>query len=208
MRATKGRPDNRPSLFLLTMNRYKPTLGDRIAMKLFNHEVIYETDCEGYKAGNFGNAEPYLIRYFVWNDNKGLIKKAHIYLHHIIKSDPDREHHDHPWDFYSFLFWGGYWEETPLQAKSFQHAEDIVYLMKERKAKAVRYEDGTYGVRKWYHPINFLVRPAEWAHRLYLDKPAWSLVYTTKKRREWGFHSIIGWIHNNIFLDYKCKTPE
>lgn len=191
----------------LTMSEYKPTLGDRIAMKLFAHEVIHETDCEGYRANNIGNGEPYLIRYFVWNKNQGPIKKAHIYLHHIVKSDPDREHHDHPWDFYSFLFWGGYWEETPLKTTSFYDAQ--THLLKQRRlSKVVTYADGTYGMRTWYHPCSFLRRPAEWAHRLYLEKPAWSLVYTSKKRREWGFHSIMGWIHNRVFLDYKCKTPQ
>lgn len=186
------------------MSQYIPTLGDKIAMKLFKYQIIHETDCEGYLANQPDNGDAYLIRYFVWNSNQGPVKKPHVYLHHIVKSDPDREHHDHPWDFFSLILKGGYWEETPLPRKAVPDFD----FDPNSKIKLVKYEDGGWGVRKWFGPLSFLRRPATWTHRLYLEKPAWTLVYTRKKSREWGFHALKGWIHNKIFLDYKCKTPQ
>lgn len=188
-------------------------------MKLFDYEVIYETDCEGYRAGKWDNGEPYLVRYFVWHDNKGPVKKSHIYLHHIVASDPDREHHDHPWDFYSLMLWGGYWEETSFeQIKKCKRLElahrDFLDTdpNPSKHDKMISYPDGSVKIRRWYGAPHFLIRPAEWAHRLYLKKPAWTLVYTTKKRREWGFHALVNgakeWIHNKIFLDWKCIPPQ
>jgi hypothetical protein len=49
-----------------------------------------------------------------------------LYLHKIMRSDADRELHDHPWAFASLILWRGYHEETeaiggllrPLDRKS------------------------------------------------------------------------------------------
>jgi hypothetical protein len=37
-------------------------------------------------------------------------------FHHILKSDPGRDLHDHPWDFTALLLSGGYIEHTPAGA--------------------------------------------------------------------------------------------
>jgi hypothetical protein len=36
-----------------------------------------------------------------------------ILLHRIYRPDNQRELHDHPWTFFSFIFWGWYREDTP-----------------------------------------------------------------------------------------------
>lgn len=52
--------------------------------------------------------QPYLIRYYLLKT-----RWLSIYLHHILRSDEDRELHDHPWSFWSIILWGGYWEHRP-----------------------------------------------------------------------------------------------
>lgn len=195
------------------MIKWNPTAIDRFLQRIFDWDVISETDCEGWKlTGHSQNADGYLARYFIWNNNKGEVKKPHIYLHHILKSDPDREHHDHPWDFYSLILAGGYWEETPVSVEEMHRKHRWYhvtptgeYVFPNGKTVLIKYDESTYAMRRWYGPGSFLRRPAEWTHRLYLEKPAWTLVYTKKKRRDWGFHSRFGWIFWKNFLSYKCE---
>lgn len=42
-------------------------------------------------------------------------------------------------------------------------------------------------------PGRLYFRPARWAHRLDLHRPAWTLVLTGPRRRRWGFHTRDGW---------------
>lgn len=45
-----------------------------------------------------------------WVLNLGLCS---IRLHHWLASDDDRNYHDHPWSFVTFVLKGGYWDATP-----------------------------------------------------------------------------------------------
>jgi hypothetical protein len=45
----------------------------------------------------------------------------------------------------------------------------------------------------WRRPGRFMVRPARTAHRVEVDRPAWSLVIVGKKSRAWGFFGRDGW---------------
>lgn len=103
---------------------------------------------------------PYLIRYFIWKP-EGL--KGRIYLHHILRSDRDRALHSHPWNFTSFILWGGYWEHND--------------------SKNPRYS------RIWFGAGTTLHRRAKWKHRLELPEgtTAWTLFFTGPKINEWGF---------------------
>jgi hypothetical protein len=51
--------------------------------------------------------EPYLQRWFLFRS-----RWFNIYLHKIFLPDADREQHDHPWDFMSFVLSGGYIEQS------------------------------------------------------------------------------------------------
>lgn len=62
------------------------------------------------------------------------------------------------------------------------------------------YIEHTEKGKRIYHPGNFLIRPAEFKHRLEICQPAWSLVITFKKVRKWGFWTKRGFIHHK---DYK-----
>jgi len=95
-----------------------------------------------------------------------------IRLHHILRSDEARALHDHPWDFWSFLLTGGYIEVT-------------------------RHPLGHPGwIAERYRPrFSIVRRRAEDLHRLVLDEPVWTLVWSGPRRREWGFMLPTGWIH-------------
>jgi hypothetical protein len=45
----------------------------------------------------------------------------------------------------------------------------------------------------WRRPGTLLLRPARSAHRIEVDKPAWSLVIVGRKWRAWGFFTRDGW---------------
>jgi hypothetical protein len=53
---------------------------------------------------------------------------------------------------------------------------------------------------KIYHPGNFLVRPAEFKHRLQIFQPCWTLVITFKKTRNWGFWTPRGFVHHKDYV--------
>lgn len=87
-----------------------------------------------------------------------------IRLHHILRSDLDRELHDHPFSYVSFILSGGYWEM--------------------RKGHG----------RKWFGPGSIVVRKTSDAHRLELPRPAWTLVLRGPINNEWGFYTPDGWV--------------
>lgn len=84
-----------------------------------------------------------------------------IYLHHLTAPNPHPQCHDHPWSFYTIILKNGYCEYRPT-------------------------------CNKWYHRKagTILFRPAEFSHNVVTcdGKPAWSLVFTGPRKREWGFH--------------------
>lgn len=104
-----------------------------------------------------------------------------------MKSDAGRDHHDHPFDFYSLILWGGYLEHRPgclcfVEGKT--RDEDPHW--REIVATGCRY----------YGPGSIVRRKAEDYHRLELvNGPAWTFVITGPYRRTWGFLVNGEWIH-------------
>ena len=77
---------------------------------------------------------PLLIRYYIANN-----RFFGVYVHHLLRSDNDRHHHDHHWSFISILLKGRYVEHTPNGRKlrrvgsvAFRRAEWIHALELER----------------------------------------------------------------------------
>ncbi|AEK09993.1 cysteine dioxygenase [Mycobacterium phage Rey] len=125
------------------------------------------------------DGQVYLNRWHVIPRNRFL----NVYLHQFLGSDDDRALHDHPWWFASLILKGGYWEH--------------------RKT----------GWATWRAPGSFAIRRPKTAHRVELDvdtvysfehdtwleKPAWTLIFTGPKIRSWGFHCPQGWTHWRVF---------
>ena len=137
---------------------------DRILMRLIPHFVITGSD-----------GSPYLVRYhLLWTP------WFRVKLHHILRSDEDRELHDHPWNFTSILLWEGYHEVNSIP--------------------------GHVGLPDWprRHRAGTVIRhKATDAHRLILDAPAWTLVFVGGKKRVWGFHTDRGWVDFKTYLNQK-----
>lgn len=145
---------------------------------------------------NMSKSTPvYMKRWFIkkgwgngtWNDavkRKGESEPQRsgdfaILVHKIMRSDEDKELHDHPWGFLSFIVRNGYIEETPG------------------------------GRFKRIRPFSIIFRPAVWRHRVIIpdgNGPAWSIVFTGKKSKSWSFFDQAGkgtpW---RDFLKAKCE---
>jgi hypothetical protein len=122
--------------------------------------------------------QPYLIRYTLFK-----CKKFSIKLHHVLISDVDVLH-DHPWDYTSIILKGGYWEH--------HLAHDL--------------DNNPITQRKWYRPGSILRRKGYIPHRLELpnNKTCWSLIFTSYRKRDWGFLTKEGWeSHKTAYEKYE-----
>ncbi len=110
-------------------------------------------------------------------------------LHHILRSDEDRHLHDHPFDFTSFLFSGGYTEVAPADEPTAGHP--------------VLIQDSKHWPR-----FSIIRKKAEHAHRLILTEPVWTFVVSGPKRRSWGFHTEQGWVNHREYLKLYPEVVE
>ena len=90
-----------------------------------------------------------------------------IYLHRISASDREKDPHDHPFSFWSFILSGSYREWFCLPPSFI----------------AVHY--GTYKAGDWVH------HTAEDVHQLTILTPVvWTLVFTSGRNRYWGYRLV------------------
>jgi hypothetical protein len=137
--------------------------------KTFDFQLITD-GCEGLE-----DFTAYLKRWFIIHDNKGPKKTWHVYLHNMLRSDADKELHDHPWWFISIILWGGYWEETE-RGREFLRPGRIIF----RPAA-------------WRHRVH-----------LPEGRQSWSLVLTGVKERSWGFWTETGFVGWREWGKLKC----
>jgi hypothetical protein len=103
-----------------------------------------------------------------------------LYIHNILKSDEDRDFHDHPWSFKSLLLKGSYQENYTQEPSHF-----AVHFRK--------YESG-----------DLVIHPATDAHSLHLLTPeVWTLVLTSGRERVWGYQTRKGWIDFKTYRQMK-----
>lgn len=89
-----------------------------------------------------------------------------IRLHHILRSDDLRALHDHPFNFWTLLLYGGYTEYLPAK----MNTTSTALIRVDRRMGSFRYV------------------PATQAHRLVLTYPCWTLVFGGTSYRKWGFY--------------------
>lgn len=128
-------------------------------------------------------------------------------IHNILRSDLDRDLHDHPFDFTSFLMKGGYYETTRWVCV------DAGTVAPEERTKSALHpftaepghKVGDVIEHERYHPrFSVIRRKAEDLHKLRLDKPVWTLVITGPWKRRWGFMTREGWVY---WKDYVNAEP-
>lgn len=108
--------------------------------------------------------EPYIVRWFIWGSKGEGDGGRAIRLHHILQSDSLRDLHDHPYSFFSIILAGGYLEHTEQGKRRFRPG-----MINKKEATVL-------------HALEII------------NKPAWTLVCTGKRKREWGFQTKDGWV--------------
>jgi len=109
----------------------------------------------------------YMERY--WLLPPGKVPGLAARVHHILRSDTEREFHDHPWNYTTWILRGGYIETTPVFDNSRFYRQDVSTV----------YTAGAVLRRKARH----------W-HRLTLlpdSNTTWTLFITGRLRQRWGF---------------------
>lgn len=144
--------------------------------------------------------EPYMVRLTLFT-LFGFTLKLHIFL----RSDEDRELHDHPWAFWTWIICGEYWEEVPTS--SGKDSIDVRRAINKRQWSVRRgniaLDAASKNVFLHRKAGSLGYRPATWAHRVQIINPCATLVLTYPKGREWGFHTREGWRPWTIFTDRK-----
>lgn len=118
--------------------------------------------------------------------------------HKILRSDLDRDLHNHPWHYATLILDGGYWEVTPRDYDQPNHLD----------------RDEAYRVRTWHGPGTLLVRcHPRFRHRL--EVPLGTITTTCfshlPKHRDWGFFSpqgIVYWDHWDLYKELHPAEVE
>lgn len=114
--------------------------------------------------------------------------------HKILRSDLDRDLHNHPWHYATLILEGGYWEVTPRDF-------DQPYALDR--------DDG-HRVRTWYGPGNLLVRcHPRFRHRLEVPEGGYAITCFSylAKHRDWGFFTPQGVVYWDHFDFFKSLAP-
>lgn len=111
---------------------------------------------------------PYLERYYIFLKERSNFP-FNLFVHKFLKSDPD-DLHNHPWDFYTLVLRGGYYEQT-LRGKQWYGPGSFRY------AKA-----------DTFHRVE-----------LYNEQPCWTLFIPLKKAQSWGFLTTSGWTKHDTY---------
>jgi hypothetical protein len=126
--------------------------------------------------------EPYLERYYIFFKER-VTFPYNVFLHKFLKSDPD-DVHDHPWNYFTIILKGGYWEWIP-----------VFNTLGEKFSE----------YRVWRGPGSFRFGGMNNYHRIELEPGvnAWTLFFVGPKKREWGFLVNNKWIHYEQYLSDK-----
>jgi hypothetical protein len=175
--------------------------------------------------------KPYLFRWWLFGasrtrDKYGRLRPRRpfgysVYLHCFLHPDDDRAHHDHPWNWWSFLLRGPYFEHryedgTDSGPYSNGASELTVHRVTYDKFHVIRrYDTGSFrsGLAEDAHRIDLQDDPNPfYAAHGDADKfhwmtpgeenavmcndfiPAWTLFITGRLKRDWGFHCPKGWV--------------
>lgn len=145
---------------------------------------------EGLDKDGLGKT-PYLTRHHLLENPDG----SQILLHQIHRSDEDREFHDHPWAFRSFIVSGAYVEHTPVFLSELGYSGAAARAWAPGASHQRVYRAGDWNVR---------MNPAE-VHRVdVIEHPCITVVYRGPRVRDWGFLMQDGrWVPHRKYLEEK-----
>lgn len=120
-----------------------------------------------------------------------------ILLHDIYEPDQDRDPHDHPWTFWSFVLRGGYieqvFEDTGMTEPVLEYGLDS-------------------GLKRKVYPSKLFGRSRFSLHRMNTDKAhqitniqpnTRTLIFCGPRVRKWGFWTPDGWVHWKDYIEYR-----
>ncbi len=150
-----------------------------------------------------GKETLYLRRFFLKRSQSKSMTgdEGGIFLHVIHRNDDDRDPHDHPWDFTSVILKGGYDDEQ------WQWVETSGVTIGPFRGPPGGYKQWLGNERVSFGTV--VKRPAEHLHRVQgiePGRPAWTLVFTGPRRREWGFVTDFGWESFRSYLGLAKKA--
>lgn len=147
-----------------------------------------------------GDDRLYLRRYYLtpdWWIFRWL--PVRIFLHHIVRDDDDRDPHDHPWKFWTFILWGAYRENILDRWVQALTAPDGGYagfnrLYPNGSRDTYRLDEPSC-VWPWApvmrtriaRPGRLLKNEATHTHRVEVIRPVWTVFICWPAEREWGF---------------------
>ncbi|HEY0915397.1 MAG TPA: hypothetical protein VGE22_11045 [Solimonas sp.] len=136
--------------------------------------------------------EGYMLRYWTRQPKPGRYITSR--LHHILREDTDRAHHDHPWGFVSLVLRGWYIERRPRRQNQHPALDDTEYVDTLRR------------------PGSLMFRRATDRHKIIEVAPNGAVTHCWffGRDRRWGFHDPVrGWVWWRDYLDdYTTKTAE
>ena len=112
--------------------------------------------------------QSYLKRWHLIPENKFF----NVYYHEIRASDMDRDLHDHPYVFSSFILSGGYYEET--------------------KQGVVERGVGDFNIHQPWFLHRLKMKDSNGANTIFITGP---------KVKRWGFMTENGWVYNKDYLN-------
>ena len=126
------------------------------------------------------NDEPYLERYYIFLKDRTWFP-VNIFLHRFLKGDPD-EVHDHPWNYFTVILKGGYWEWIPQFNNKGEKFGEIAH---------------------WRGAGHFRICKANSFHRIEIDPTidTWTLFMPLRKQKDWGFWTRKGWVQHKEYLN-------
>lgn len=135
------------------------------------------------------NDEPYLTRYCLL----ALPGGRRLYLHHFTGDDWSRDPHDHPKTFWSIGLRGCY-DEDVYQAQAVGRIQRVDSAGFHWDRQAV-FQRRVRWTAPWFRKF-----PAEHIHNIHMvdGGTAWTLVWTGKESRMWGF-----WEDSKRWVDFR-----
>lgn len=139
----------------------------KLLERLGRKRIIYDRETD----------EPYLERYYLLFTERTWFP-FNIFIHKFLKGD-NSDLHDHPWNYFTLIIKGGYYEWKPEP-------------------------DGRV-LREWLTAGNFRYRKATSLHRIELQEGVtpWTLFIAFRQRRDWGFIDDGHWVQNEKYLAKK-----
>jgi hypothetical protein len=124
------------------------------------------------------DGELYLRRFYLMPRIHGIRR---YFLHEILRSDNDRDPHNHPWPFRTKILAGSYIEHIWFPTLWPDEIDDIL-ASDFRIYQVDKREFGRLAL-----PGTVLDNPSTHTHKVEIVEPVWSLFAAGEREREWGF---------------------